>query len=60
MGAILDIGTDEFNNSKSPYHPNASPLNLGSIQLIVWEQMWFEDFQDGHCGGILDIGTKQF
>ena len=24
--------------------------SLGSIWLTVWEQTWFEDFQDGHCG----------
>ena len=25
--------------------------SLGSIRNTIQEQTWFEDFQDGHCGG---------
>ena len=44
--SILDIITNE--------------LSFGTIQLTVWEEMSFEDFQDGHYGGRLKIGTEIF
>ena len=32
--------------------PMPTPPSLGSIRLRVLEQMWFNDFQDGHPDGI--------
>ena len=43
---------NKLSNSKSPCHPSASHRS-GSIRLTVREQMWLEDFQDGHhCGNL--------
>ena len=36
------------------------PPSFSSIRLTIREQMRFEDFQDGHHGGILNIGTERF
>ena len=33
--------------------PQCLPPSLSSIRLTVWEQMSFQDFQDGHHGGHL-------
>ena len=44
---------NEFSNPNSLSHPNAYQSSLGSIRLTVREQTWFENFQDGHCGGHL-------
>ena len=41
-----------FSNFDSPYHPCASHQILAQSD-IVWEEMWFEEFQDGHYGGHL-------
>ena len=37
----------DFSNSKSP-PPHCLPPSLGSIRLMVHEQIRFEHFQDGH------------
>ena len=29
------------------------PIDFGSIQLMVWEELLFEEFQDGHHSGHL-------
>ena len=31
--------------------PQCLPQSFSSIQLTIWEQMSFQDFQDGHHGG---------
>ena len=46
MATILDIGNERCSNSESLCHPDASH-QVSSIQLTVWEEMWFEEFQDG-------------
>ena len=51
---------NQFINSKSPCHPNASLQAWAQFWLIVQEQTWFEEFQDGHHGVLLDIRTEQF
>ena len=47
MAAILDIGTEQFSNSESTCHPNASH-QVAAQPDIVWEEMWFEEFQAAH------------
>ena len=49
---------NEFSNSKSPKSPQCLPTSLGSIQLTVREQTWFEDFQDGHRGSHLGYWNR--
>ena len=34
------------------------PSSFGSIQLMVWEEMSFEEFQDGHHGGNLGYQNR--
>ena len=34
------------------------PSSFGSIQLMVWEEMSFDDFQDGHRGGHLGYWNR--
>ena len=34
------------------------PSSFGSIQLMVWEEMSFEEFQDGHHGGHLGYQNR--
>ena len=34
--------------------PRCLPSKFGSIWLTFWEEMWFEEFQDGHHGGHLE------
>ena len=46
MAAILDIGTEFFRNSKSPCGLNASD-QVWAKSDRVWEQMWFQNFQEG-------------
>ena len=38
-----------FSNSESQYHSNASQQVLAQSNM-VWEEMSFEEFQDGHLG----------
>ena len=38
--------------------PKCLPPSLGSIQLTIWKQMWFEDFQDGHSGSHLGYHNR--
>ena len=51
MAAILDIGTDDFSNSESLCHFDASH-QVSAQSDMVWEEMLFEEFQDG-CHGHL-------
>ena len=52
MVAILDIGTEQLSNSESPCHPDVSHEVLAQSDT-VWEEMWFEELQDGCHGGNL-------
>ena len=48
MAVMLDTGTELFSNSESPCHPAAS-YQVSVQSDMVWEEMWFEKFQDsGH------------
>ena len=50
MAIILDTGTEWFSNSESPFHPDASH-QVSAQPDTVWEEMWFQEFQDGsHLG----------
>ena len=44
---------NDFSNSESLCHCDASHQVFGSIQLKVWEETSFEEFQDGHHGSHL-------
>ena len=48
IAAILDIKMD-YSNSKSPCGPNASHQVWAQSDRVP-EQMWFQNFQDGHPG----------
>ena len=49
MATTLAIGPEQLSNSKSPCHPDASIKFW--LNLTVWEEMQFEEFQDcGHLG----------
>ena len=39
--------------------PKCLPSSFGSIRVTIWEQMSFEDFKDGHCGGHLGYMEKE-
>ena len=47
VAAILDIGTEQFLQFWISVSLWCFPLSFGSIQLTVWEEMSFEEFQDG-------------
>ena len=51
--AILDIGTERFEQFWIFVSLWCLPSSFGSIGLTVWEEMSFEEFQDGHHGGHL-------
>ena len=53
MLTILDIRKEWFYQFYLTMWPKSLPPSLGSIWLRVPEQMWFQDFQDGHQGGHL-------
>ena len=57
MAAILDIGTEQFRNSESPCHPDAS--HQVSAQSDIWfgRRCGLKNFK---MAAILDIGTEQF
>ena len=46
LGSHL-LEQNDFSNSKSLCHCDALPSSFGSIKLEVWEDMSFEEFQDG-------------
>ena len=52
VAAILDIGTERFNNYESLCH-NDDSHRFSSIGLMVLEEMSFKEFQDGCPGGNL-------
>ena len=54
MTAILHIGTKSWISMSR----QCLPSSFGSIRLTILEQMWFEDFQDGHRGGYLGYRNK--
>ena len=47
MAAILDIGIEWFSKFWISILPWCFPSSFGSTWLTVWEEMWFEEFQDG-------------
>ena len=51
MVAILDIRMEQFSNSESLCHCDASNQVLAQSNLRFWEEMWFEEFQDDRHGG---------
>ena len=51
--AILDIATEWFEQFWISMLCRCLPSSFGSIWLMVWEEMSFEEFQDGHHGGHL-------
>ena len=55
MAAILDIGTEEFSNSESPCHPDASH-QVSALTCGLGGDA-FEEFQDA---AILDTGKERF
>ena len=57
---IVDIITKWFKQFWISMLPQCLPSSFGLIWLTIREQMRFEDFQDGHLGAILCIGTEQF
>ena len=59
MAAILDIGTEQFSNSESPCHPDAShQVSAQSDLLLGSPEMWFEECQDGCHGGYLGYWNR--
>ena len=52
MAAILDIGTERF-YSESLCCSDSSYQVLAQSDFTVWEEMSFEEFQDGCHGGHL-------
>ena len=58
MAAILDIGMESIKQFKISMLPQCLPPRLGSIQVMAQEQIWFEDFQDGHHGRHLDYQNR--
>ena len=52
MAAILDTGTEQFSNSESPCHPDASHQVSAQSDLQFWRR-WLEEFQEGRHGGHL-------
>ena len=50
LAAILDTIARWFQQFWISMSPQCLPPSFGSIQLTVWEEMWFENFQDGNHG----------
>ena len=50
VAAILDTGTEQFYQFWISMSLRCFPSSFGSIQLTVWEEMSFEEFQDGSHG----------
>ena len=50
---------NEFSNFESLCHCDASH-QVSTQSDRVWEEMSFEEFQDGHSATILDIGMERF
>ena len=57
MTAILDIGTEGFSNSESPFHPDASHKDSAQLDLLCGRRYDFKKFK---MTAILDIGTEGF
>ena len=53
VAAILDIRIEGFKQIWISVSLWCFPSSIGSIRLTVWEEMLFEEFQDGHHGGNL-------
>ena len=53
MAATLDIGTEQFQQFWISVSLWCLPSSFSSIWLRVWEEMSFEEFQDGHRGSHL-------
>ena len=56
MAAILDIGTEQFSNSESPCHSDASHQVSAQSDLPFGRRCGLKNFKMA----ILDIGTEQF
>ena len=52
-GGYLDIGTEWFYQFWISLSLRCLLSNFSSILLMVWEEMSFEEFQDGRRGGLL-------
>ena len=57
MAAILDIGTEWFNNFESPFHPDASHQVSAQPDLLFRRRCDFKNFK---MVAILDIRTEGF
>ena len=55
MAAILDIETEWFKQFWVLMSLQCLPSSFGTIRLMVWEEMSFEEFKK-----ILEIGTERF
>ena len=58
--AILYIETERFKQFWISVSLWCLPLSFSLIRLTVWEEMLFEEFQDGRRGVILEIGTERY
>ena len=52
---ILDIRAEQFQQFRISMLLQCLPLSFSSIRLKVWEEMSFEDHQDGRTTAFLDI-----
>ena len=57
MAIILDIGTEWFSNSESPFHPDASSQVLAQPDLLFGRKCDLKNFK---MAVILDIVTERF
>ena len=57
MVVILDIGTEWFSNSESPFHPNASHQVSAQPDLLYERRCDLKNFK---IVAILDIETEVF
>ena len=57
MAVILDTGTEWFNNSESPFQPDASHQVSAQPDLLFGRRCDLNNFK---MAAILDIGTEGF
>ena len=58
MAAILDIGTEWFSNSESPFHPDASHQDLAQPDLQLFGRRC--DVKNFKMVAILELEQKDF
>ena len=56
--AIMDIGMEWFKQFWASISPQSLPPSFGLILLTIWEEMLFEDFQDGCHEGYLGYRNR--